>query len=276
VPSPTRFSVIPFFLILAIVPLHAQQPFYTDDPSVTDRGAWHFEFFNEFDALQHPQYPNLRQNTANYKLNYGLPHDLEIDVDAPYLGIFRAADAAPTALGVGDTNLGLKWNFQKETDNSRAPALGVSFYVEFPTGDSNNQLGSGLVDYWLNFIGQKHLTKKTRITGNAGILFAGNTSTGVIGIETTHGRVYTYGVSLLHELNHRWTLGMEIYGGFASSQDLGKDQFQILAGGKYKIRNGLTFDFGVIGGKFVASPRVGAQIGVSIDIPAILPGHSGS
>jgi hypothetical protein len=43
---------------------------YTDDPAVTERGKWHFEFFNEFDALQHPQYPNLRQNTANYKLNY--------------------------------------------------------------------------------------------------------------------------------------------------------------------------------------------------------------
>jgi Putative MetA-pathway of phenol degradation len=276
VPAPPSFTIVSFCLALAIAPLHAQQPFYTDDPGVTDRGAWHFEFFNEFDALQHPQYPNLRQNTANYKLNYGLPHDLEIDIDTPYLGIFRAGEAAPNALGLGDTNLGLKWNFQKEAANSRAPALGVSFYVEFPTGDSNNQLGSGIVDYWLNFIGQKHLTKKTRITGNAGILFAGNTSTGVIGIKTTRGQVYTYGVSLLHELNHRWTLGTEIYGGFASSQDLGKDQFQILAGGKYTIRNGLTFDFGVIGGKFVASPRIGGQIGVSIDIPAILPGHSGS
>jgi len=33
-------------------PLLAQLPFYTDDPAVTERGKWHFEFFNEFDALQ--------------------------------------------------------------------------------------------------------------------------------------------------------------------------------------------------------------------------------
>ena len=70
-------------------PLLAQLPFYNDDPAVTNRGTWHFEFFNEFDALQ-LQYPNLRQNTANYKINYGLPHNLELDVDTPYLAIFRA------------------------------------------------------------------------------------------------------------------------------------------------------------------------------------------
>jgi hypothetical protein len=75
----------------------AQLPFYTDDPAVTPPGSWHFEFFNEFDLLQHQQYPNVRQNTANYKLNYGLPKRLELDVDAPYLAIFR--DAAPLASG---------------------------------------------------------------------------------------------------------------------------------------------------------------------------------
>ena len=57
-------------LFLCALSLSAQLPFYTDDPAVTEAGKWHFEFFNEFDALQHPQYPNLRQNTANYKLNY--------------------------------------------------------------------------------------------------------------------------------------------------------------------------------------------------------------
>jgi hypothetical protein len=84
-------------------PLSAQLPFYTDDPAVTERGKFHFEFFNEFDALQH-QYPNLRQNTTSYKLNYGLPHNLELDVDFPYLAIYRfletpnsTARATPTS-----------------------------------------------------------------------------------------------------------------------------------------------------------------------------------
>jgi hypothetical protein len=67
---PMRFParVMPLLLCALWIgePLLAQLPFYTDDPAVTDRGKWHFEFFNEFDALQ-LQYPNLRQNTANYK-----------------------------------------------------------------------------------------------------------------------------------------------------------------------------------------------------------------
>src|SRR6202163_2917124 len=95
-----RIPVVLLFTIGIIQPAAAQLPFYTDDPAVTERGKWHFEFFNEFDALQR-QYPNLRQNTANYKLNYGLPHNLELDVDAPYLAIFRAVGTQGSSGGGG-------------------------------------------------------------------------------------------------------------------------------------------------------------------------------
>src|SRR5215470_15739754 len=188
-------------------PLHAQLPFYTDDPAVTERGNVHFEFFNEYDVLQE-QYPNLRQNTANYKFNYGLPCRLEVDVDFPYLAIYRAA-AAGTPAGFGDTNLGIKWNFRKASQRSHLPALGASFYMEFPTGNSRQQLGSGLNDYWLNFIAQEPLSDRTRVNTNLGFLFAGNTSTGAVGIEAHRGHVYTGGISLLHDLNRRVTVGGE-------------------------------------------------------------------
>ncbi len=255
--------------LCATKPLHAQLPFYTDDPSVTGKGKWHFEFFNEFDALQHPQYPNLRQNTANYKLNYGLPYDLELDADAPYLSIFRAAGAG-TSSGVGDTNMGVKWNFHKAERDSSVPALAVSLYIELPTGDTRRQLGSGLTDYWLNFIAQQPLSDKTRINANLGFLFAGNTSTGVLGIQTTRGHVYSGGLSLLHDFTPRLTLGGEVYGGVADNSGLGRSQLQGLIGGQYALRNGMTFDFGLLGGKYIASPRIGAQIGFSVDLPDIL------
>jgi len=249
--------------------LPAQLPFYTDDPAVTEKGKWHFEFFNEFDALQHPQYPNLRQNTVNYKLNYGLPYHLEIDVDAPYLSIFRAL-GTPSSLGAGDTNLGVKWEFHQESKTSRTPAFGASLYIEFPTGDSNQQLGSGLTDYWLNLITQKSLSDKTRINGNLGYLFAGNTSTGVLGIQTTRGHVYTGGLSILHDFTERLTLGGEVYGGYTHNGDLGRSQFQLMLGGQYGLRNGLSLDLGLLGGKYIASPRIGGQIGFSVDFPDVL------
>ncbi len=246
----------------------AQAPFYTDDPAVTERGKWHFEFFDEIDALQHPQYPNLRQNTTNYKLNYGLPHNLEVDLDSPYLAIYRALETgAQNSTGIGDTNLGIKWNFHKETPGSRLPGASASFYVEFPTGDTSQQLGSGLSDYWLNFIGQRHFSEKTRITGNLGILFAGNTATGVVGIDSTRGRVYTGGLSLLHDFNDKWTLGAEIYGGYTDNSGLARSQAQVMIGGIYTIRNGLALTFGLLGGRYVASPLVGGQIGFTVDMP---------
>src|SRR5215469_3143199 len=253
--------------------LQAQLPFYTDDPSVTEKGKWHFEFFDEYDALQHPQFPNLQQNTTNYKLNYGLPYNLELDLDAPYLSIFRAT-GIQNSNGVGDTNLGVKWNFHKAAPKSHIPSLSTSLYIEFPTGSTRQQLGSGLIDYWLNFIAQEPLTDKTRINVNIGFLFAGNTSTGVLGIQTTRGHVYPGGLSLLHDFTPRLTLGGEIYGGFADNKGLGRSQLQGLIGGQYAVRNGLSFDFGLLGGKYIASPRIGGQIGFSMDFPDVF--HSPS
>lgn len=84
-----------------------QMPFYTDDPGITEQHVLHFEFYNEYDGLQSSQYPNLNQNTANFKLNYGLPYGLEFDVDIPYINISRTKGAG-TSAGLGDTNLGLK------------------------------------------------------------------------------------------------------------------------------------------------------------------------
>jgi hypothetical protein len=247
-------------------PAFAQLPFYTDDPAVTPQGVWHFEFFNEYDALQSSQFPDLRQNTANVKVNYGLPHDLEVDVDAPYLSILRATGVQSSA-GQGDVNLGIKWEFHKTPQYSLAPSLAASLYIEFPTGNTQKQLSSGVTDYWLNFIVQKPLSEKTRINVNVGYLFAGNTSTGVLGITTTRGHVSTGGLSLLHDWTPRLTLGIEAYGGISSNDALGRSQLQFLAGGDYTLRNGLAVTFAVLGGKYVASPRIGGQIGLTINLP---------
>jgi len=265
--------ILPLLLCALSEPLSAQLPFYTDDPAVTDKGTFHFEFFNEFDALQRPQYPNLRQNTANFKFNYGLPHNLELDFDVPHLAIFRAT-GAQNAVGAGDADMGVKWNFHQESKGSWLPALGASLYMEFPTGDTRQELGSGRHDYWLNVAGQKSVSDKTRVNANIGYLFTGNTSTGALGIQTTRGHVLVGGLSMLHDFTTRLTLGGEIYGGITIDGDVGRNQFQVLIGGQYGIRNGMAFSFGLLGGKFIASPRIGGAIGFSMDFPAVLHADS--
>ena len=93
-------------LLAAPIPLVAQLPFYTDDTNVTEVGKVHFEFFNEFDALQPEQFPDLRQNTSNFKINFGLPFHLELDFDAPHLAIFRAVEGPASSSGIGDADMG--------------------------------------------------------------------------------------------------------------------------------------------------------------------------
>lgn len=251
----------------------AQMPFYTDNPDVTDQGTLHFESFNEFDGLQSTQFPNLRQNTANFKLNYGLPHSLELDFDIPYLGIYRAPGTTASS-GIGDADMGIKWNFRKAPQPLRWPALASSLYIEFPTGNSREELGSGLSDYALNVIAEEPFSGKTRLTANAGYLFAGNTTTGVVGVQTTRGHVVTGGLSLLHDFTPRVTLGAEVYGGFDDNAGLGKDQVQGLIGGEYDFREGLGVTFAVLGGAYEASPRIGGQVGFEVDFPHALRRHA--
>src|SRR5262249_22420 len=150
---------------------------------------------------------------------------------------------------------GVKWKIRSAGQGSHLPALATSLYIEFPTGNEQQQLGSGLTDYWLNFIAQEPFTDKTRLNTNLGFLFAGNTSTGVVGVQTTRVHAYTSGVSLLHDFGPRLTLGGEFFGAFADTAGLGRTQLQFLGGGQYAIRDGFSVTFGLIAGKYTASPR---------------------
>jgi len=49
------------------------------------------------------------------------------------------------------------------------------------------------------------------------------------------------------------------------NSDLGKGQLQGQLGGNYTVRKNLTLDFGLITGRSSASPRLGAQLGISVD-----------
>jgi hypothetical protein len=273
--KPIGLALLLLWVLVQPHPACAQAPFYTDDPGVADPGMLHVEASDEIDALQSMQYPDLRQNTATVKTNIGLPHGLELDLDAPYIAIDRSAGTA-SSRGVGDTNLGVKWRMREGSAASHSPGLAVSFYTEFPTGDSRQNLGSGLIDYWLNLIAQVPASDRTRITVNLGILFAGNTSTGVVGIGTTRGRVYTGGLSVLYDVSSRLTLGGEVYGGMADTVGLDRTQLQTMLGAQYTVREGLSLYAGVMAGTYTASPRLGGVIGFAVDFPHLFdaPGRS--
>jgi hypothetical protein len=251
-------------LILTSSAANAQQPFYTDNADVTDKKKFHLQISNEYDILQRNSYPSLRQNTSVFELDYGLLSNVEVGVDGPLIAISNSRIVTPTTpFGPGDLDFHVKYNFLKEREGSRRPALAATFNVELPTGNQREQLGSGLADYFLNGILQKSLTKKTKLRLNGGILFAGNDTTGEIGIKA-RGTVFVGGGSLVKQFTPKLDLGVELTGAVGGNLQLQKGQLQFLVGGNYQVTKKMSFDFGIVGGKF-NSPRAGGQLGVSID-----------
>ncbi|MGI9067990.1 MAG: transporter [Pyrinomonadaceae bacterium] len=270
-PKPRKSHILSklMLVLLLLVPgaatVHAQQPFVTDDADTTPKGRFHFEFSNEFDLLQKSAFPSLKQNTADFEVDYGLFEHVEIGVAAPLITIFNAAGTNPkTVMGIGDMNISVKYNFLRERENSRLPAMTIAVNFELPTGDVDRQLGSGLADLYINGVLQKSVTKKTKLRLNGGILFSGNETTGVIGLKS-RGTVFTTGGSLVKQFTPKLQLGMELTGAMTKQLDLGKGHLQTLLGGNYQFKSNASFDFGIVAGKYTGSPRAGVQLGVSID-----------
>jgi Putative MetA-pathway of phenol degradation len=255
-----------FMIAFGWVSTECQTPFTTDDAEVTDKGKLHFELLNDYDLLQKALYPSLRQDTAMSSFAYGLYKNIEIGVDVPLLTIFNVRGTTPLRpFGFGDVSLHIKAKILEEKENSRMPALAAAFYIRLPTGSDAKSLGSGVTNYMIYAVAQKNLTNKTKLRLNAGTLIAGNTVIGVLGLRTAKGRLFTGGVSLVKQYNEKLRFGAEFTTVVTSSFRLSKGQLQTTIGGNYNLRKNFTLDFGVIAGRFPASPRAGLLIGFSHD-----------
>lgn len=252
-------------LFLMAATAYAQSPFTTDDSDVTPKRKFNLEIGNEFDILPHADYPALRQNELAFELNYGLFKNVEIGFEVPLLAISSSQVVVPSSVfGLTDSTLHLKYNFYKERPKSRIPSMAISAIVQFHTGDATRDLGSGLTDYYVNGILQKSLSSKTTFRLNGGILFSGSLESGELGL-TSHGRVFTGGGSLVKQFTKKLDLGGEITGAVTSNFNLSKGELKALIGGNYALNDKITFDFGIVGGRFAASPRVGVRLGLTID-----------
>ena len=259
-------SLLLTFVFLSSGKVYAQIPFYTDDADTTKKGKFHIEFFNEHDWLQKSSHPGKRQNTSNFTLNYGLTDRIELGINAPVIKIYNAGESMlGNPMGFGDTQFGVKVRLHDEHEGSRLPAMSVVFYVEAPTGSTKKQTGSGLTDFWLYGVLQKSLTKRIKGRLNGGILFAGNSSTGLIGIQGNRGQVFTGNGSLVRDFTPKLKLGGELFGGGTNNFNLSRGQLEAQFGGSYTLHDDFEFTFGVLGGRFPASPRVGFNVGFAYD-----------
>jgi len=258
------WSILALGAALSLVggtPAAAQQPFATDDAEVTDAGHWHFQFSNEYDVLQKSAAPNLRQDWSNFVFQYGLAHNLEVNVDFPLIAIENSRGTSDV-FGFGDIDFAAKWKLAAEEPGRKHPAFTVNVAVEAPTGSEKKQLGSGLTDYGVNLVLQKTLAAGTLLHVNAGIQFAGNTQTGVVGIRTP-GTVLSSGVSVTRDFSPALHLGLDLNGAEVHDGGPLERQLQLTAGGNYAVYADDTFDFGLVVG-WRGAPRIGVIVGISI------------
>ncbi|HET6977459.1 MAG TPA: transporter [Pyrinomonadaceae bacterium] len=262
-----RWACFAFVIaLLAPATTNAQLPFYTDDADTTPKHKFHLELSNEHDWLQRSSFPGKRQNTTVFTLNYGLTDHIELGINAPLIKIFNdRSSLLGNPSGIGDTQFGVKIRLLDEREGSKRPATAVVFYAEAPTGSTAKQIGSGLVDYWLYGVLQKSFTKRTVGRLNGGILFAGNGSTGLIGIQSARGQVFTGNGSLVRNFAPRLRLGAEVFGAVTKNFALSRGQLEGQFGGGYTVSNHLEITFGMLGGRYSASPRFGLQLGFAYD-----------
>jgi hypothetical protein len=77
--------------------------------------------------------------------------------------------------------------------------------------------------------------------------------------------VFTAGTSLVKQFTSKLDLGVELAGAVTGNFVLSEGQLQGMFGGNYALTEKITFDFGIVGGRFDASPRMGVLLGLSID-----------
>jgi hypothetical protein len=129
-------AVIYLFFLCIPVTIFAGPPFRTDDPQPVDFHHW------EFYLASQQQYIKTESDATcpHIEVNYGIVSNVQLHLVAP-VGYVHTADG--THFGYSDTELGVKYRFAEETEKS--PQIGVFPLIEIPTGNKNDQLGTGTV-----------------------------------------------------------------------------------------------------------------------------------
>jgi hypothetical protein len=84
-----------------------------------------------------------------FELNYGVHENVQLHLVAPVA--FTTPSGMGTTRGYGDTELGVKWQLNEETD--AVPMVGIFPLVEIPTGNADKGLGNAgsqvFIPIWL-------------------------------------------------------------------------------------------------------------------------------
>ena len=135
-------------LLAASLTVWAGPPFRTDDPEAVE--YQHAEFYVFY---QQTLAADGRTGVVPaFEFNYGVYEKIQLHLVAPVA--FSTPSGQDTTRGYGDTELGVKWQFNEETET--IPMIGIFPLVEIPTGNSDKGLGNGHTQVFIPLWLQKH------------------------------------------------------------------------------------------------------------------------
>jgi hypothetical protein len=227
-------------LLLCAAAAVAGPPFQTDDPQPIDFRNYEFYTFSVFDATRIV----AGLNAPALELNWGALPNVHLHIILPVAASFPSnnpafapAGVGPSAYGLGDIELGIKYRFVQETKTR--PMVGTFVMFEMPSGNAARGLGVGSTWYKVPLWVQKSFGPWTTYGGGGETI-----------VKAPGFRSYPFvGWLTQRDIGKKWTLGSEVFyhgaEGIAAVQT--KKSTMVDVGGYYKVRDPgfqLLFCFG--------------------------------
>jgi cobalt/nickel transport protein len=247
-PGKKEISLLFFSLTLSFYPLSlfAARPLTTDDAWTVERGKFQVE--TGLDFLREDNHD--RGFNPSLTFTYGVSDQMDLAIGSSYL--FMHPKGGENENGIGDTEVKLKYRLANEKD--WRPAFAVAGILKIPTASESRGLGSGKVDFTINSILTKSLTKRLTLHFNLGYTFTG---------ETGAANELNYSLACQFILTEKWTLAGEIAGLNNFNGRKQDDPLSGLIGMTYQLIDNWIWDAGVEIGMSRASPDFRVTTGLT-------------
>jgi hypothetical protein len=211
----------------------AGPPFQTDDPDPVPYR--HFEMY-AFELSDGTTSGGTTLEIPSYEVNYGVVPNVQLHMVISVAANF-APDSGPVNYGIGDTELGAKIRFVKET--KQLPEIGIFPFVELPSGNADKGLGVGKTWYRIPL----WLQKSWGPTDKQWTTYGGGGET--IVPQTGYKNFPFAGWLVQRQINKKITLGGELYGHGAEGEAATSTRASTMldAGGIYEFKDGFDLLF---------------------------------
>jgi len=222
-------------LTLCAATAHAGPPFQTDDPDPVEYKHFEMYAFELSDSTGKNVGGTVLEIPA-YEVNYGVVPNVQLHLVVPPTVAFLPS-GGPTNYAMGDTELGAKIRFVKESKTQ--PEIGIFPFFEFPTGSVDKGTGVGKTWYRMPLWLQKSWGEED----HQWTTYGGGGAT--IVPQDGYKNFPFAGWLVQKQLNKKITLGGELFGHGAEGEAAlsTRSSTMLDLGGIYEFHDGFDLQF---------------------------------